>query len=186
MITFVNVTPIVLAEKQQRLLVAELNHRVRNMLQVVIGLCNQTLRRSTDLKQFEGAFMGRVQALARAYELLSAEGWKSVSMADLLRAQLSPFADGKRFNADGCEVMLTADAALGFGLAIYELATNATKYGALSTPNGHIEVSWKVDSESHEHPSDGTGDTARSHNLIMQWRERLTPHSHGGSTLLTC
>ncbi len=175
LLTFFNVTQLVAAEKQQRLLVSELNHRVRNMLQVVIGLCNQTLHRTSDLKQFEQAFMGRMQALARAYELLSRDGWKRVAIADLLRTQLSPFVGDRRFSATGEDVMLTADAALGFGLAVYELATNATKYGALAAPSGQVEVKWRVTQAQPSGPSEHAPVANLAHNLIFEWIERGGP-----------
>ena len=146
LVTFVNVTDMVAAEEQLRTLVSELNHRVRNMLQVVIGLANQTMSRSADVQQFEKAFMGRMQSLARAYELLSRGGWQEVSVADLLNIQLAPFAaEGNRCKLEGEKVMLTANAALALGLVFYELATNATKYGALSVPDGHVDVSWRLE-----------------------------------------
>ncbi len=165
LITFVNVTEVVAAEEQQRMLVSELNHRVRNMLQVVIGLANQTLHRSTDMKQFEKSFMGRVQSLARAYELVSRGGWHRVSVAELLDAQLAPFApEGGRYRAEGEPVLLTASAALAFGLVLYELATNATKYGALSVPSGHIELAWRLKAQDGATPA-----------LVFSWRERGGP-----------
>jgi two-component system, chemotaxis family, CheB/CheR fusion protein len=179
-ITFVNVTEVVAAEEQQRTLVSELNHRVRNMLQVVIGLANQTLRRSTDLKSFETAFMGRMQSLARAYELVSRSGWREVSVAELLSTQLAPFAsEGNRYSIDGENVLLTASAALALGLILYELATNATRHGALSVPDGRVDVAWRLESR---------GDGASA--LIFNWHERhgpsvSTPERRGfGSELL--
>jgi two-component system, chemotaxis family, CheB/CheR fusion protein len=180
LITFVDVTEVVAAEEQQRMLVAELNHRVRNMLQVVIGLANQTLHRSEDLKQFERAFMGRMQALARAYELVSRDGWHKVAIGELLRTQLGPFTgEGNRYTAEGNRILLTANAALALGLVLYELATNATKYGALSVATGHIDVSWRLN---------GQGDDQRA--LLFHWRERggpkvTPPTRHGfGSELV--
>lgn len=165
LVTFVNVTDIVAAEEQLRTLVSELNHRVRNMLQVVIGLANQTMSRSTDVQQFEKAFMGRMQSLARAYELLSRGGWQEVSVADLLKIQLAPFAaEGNRCTLEGEKVMLTANAALALGLVLYELATNATKYGALSVPDGRVHVSWRLEAR-------GEGVSA----LVFSWRERDGP-----------
>jgi two-component system CheB/CheR fusion protein len=161
LVTFVNVTDIVAAEEQLRTLVSELNHRVRNMLQVVIGLANQTMSRSTDVQQFEKAFMGRMQSLARAYELLSRGGWQEVSVADLLKIQLAPFAaEGNRCTLEGERVMLTANAALALGLVLYELATNATKYGALSVPDGRVDISWRLERR-------GDGNFA----LVFSWRE---------------
>jgi two-component system, chemotaxis family, CheB/CheR fusion protein len=146
LITFVNITALVEAEEQQHVLISELNHRVRNMLQVVIGLSNQTLHRSVDLRHYEAAFMGRMQALARAYELLSRDGWQNVAMSELLQTQLSPFAsEGRRYQGQGGHVVLRANAALSLGLVLYELATNAVKYGALSVPEGRIDVAWGVE-----------------------------------------
>lgn len=165
LVTFVNVTDIVAAEEQLRTLVSELNHRVRNMLQVVIGLANQTMSRSTDLQQFEKAFMGRMQSLARAYELLSRGGWREVSVADLLNSQLASFAaEGNRYTVQGEKVMLTANAALALGLVLYELATNATKYGALSVPDGHVDISWRLERKGDKDPV-----------LVFSWRERDGP-----------
>lgn len=158
------------AEEQQRLLVAELNHRVRNMLQVVIGLANQTLIRSTDMKVFEKSFMGRMQALARAYQLLSQDGWHNVPLKELLRTQLSPFAAEGRYRTSGEEVVLSANAALALGLIFYELGTNATKYGALSTAKGRIDISWHL--------------VAANDEFVLEWVERegpsVIPPSHRG------
>jgi two-component system, chemotaxis family, CheB/CheR fusion protein len=179
LVTFVNVTDIVAAEEQLRTLVSELNHRVRNMLQVVIGLANQTMSRSTDVQQFEKAFMGRMQSLARAYELLSRGGWQEVSVADLLNIQLAPFAaEGNRCTVEGEKVMLTANAALALGLVLYELATNATKYGALSVPDGRVDISWRLERRDDKDPV-----------LIFSWRERggptvSEPARHGFGTEL--
>ncbi|HEY4367042.1 MAG TPA: CheR family methyltransferase [Steroidobacteraceae bacterium] len=178
LVTFVNVTAMMAAEEKQRLLVAELNHRVRNMLQVVIGLANQTLHRSTDLKAFERSFMGRMQALARAYHLLSSDGWQNVALTELLHAQLSPFAvPNQRYTVSGEEVVLTANAALALGLIFYELATNATKYGALSVDTGHIDISWEL-------VANGS-----SKEFILNWRESggptvTEPSRHGFGTEL--
>jgi two-component system, chemotaxis family, CheB/CheR fusion protein len=173
LITFFNVSEMVAAEEHQRTLVGELNHRVRNMLQVVIGLANQTLHRCESLKQFEAAFIGRMQALARAYDLVSREGWHKVQIAQLLRVQLGAFAsEGGRYTAQGESILLTANAALALGLVLYELATNATKYGALSVATGHIDVSWQL------------RDREDKQVLHFRWRERggpkVTPPAHHG------
>lgn len=180
LITFMDVTPMVAAEEQQRLLVAELNHRVRNMLQVVIGLANQTLHRSTALEDFEKVFMGRMQALARAYELLSKDGWRKVSMAELVHSQMTPFAtEGHRYSTDGDPLVLTASGALSLGLVLYELATNATKYGALSVPTGKVRIDWRTEK------ADGGADV-----FTMIWGESggpavRQPSRHGfGSELM--
>lgn len=160
-IAFVNVSSVVAVEEQQRILVAELNHRVRNMLQVVIGLANQTVHRSEDLQQFSKAFFGRMQALGRAYELLSRDGWQKVPIGELVRTQLAPFAsEGNRYESRGEPCVLTANAALSLGLVLYELATNATKYGALSVPAGRVEIEWQLV---------GAEDARRE--FILRWKE---------------
>ena len=157
--------PIERSRSQERVLIAELNHRVRNMLQVVVGLARQTLHRSESLDQFEKAFFGRMQALARAYELLSRDGWHKVPISDLLDTQLSPFlAEGGRSTSEGERVSLTPNAALSLGLVLYEFATNSTKYGALSVPTGHVHVSWRIDLGS-----DGEQE------LVLCWRESGGP-----------
>lgn len=166
-LTFVNVAPLLMAEKQQRVLVSELNHRVRNMVQVIIGLCNQILHRSADLKQFQASFMGRVQALARAYELLSRDGWKEIALVDLMRTQLSGSTPPRRYTIRGEPITLNADAALALGLVLYELATNATKYGALSNSHGELDVSWTFESEVSRGDPSG--------NLNIEWIERGGP-----------
>jgi two-component system CheB/CheR fusion protein len=156
---------LAMAEEQQRLLVAELNHRVRNMLQIVIGLAHQTLRRSESLGAFEKSFMGRMQALARAFELLSHEGWSNAPIHELLFSQLGPFAtEAHRCTCSGTNVVLTANCALALGLVLYELATNATKYGALSVPTGHLDVSWELQR-----------DAQGSEDFVMFWRESGGP-----------
>lgn len=164
-LSFIDVTPIVHSRSQERVLIAELNHRVRNMLQVVVGLARQTLHRSEDLQQFEKAFFGRMQALARAYELLSRDGWHKVPISDLLNAQLSPFmTEGGRFSSDGERLLLTANAALSLGLVLYEFATNSTKYGALSVPTGHVHVSWRIELRSDDELQ-----------FILRWQESGGP-----------
>jgi chemotaxis methyl-accepting protein methylase/two-component sensor histidine kinase len=160
LVTFVNVTNVAMAEEQQRLMVAELNHRMRNMLQVVISLANQTLQRSDDLEMFERAFMGRVQALSRAYQLLSRDSRHSVSIKELLQTQLEPLAAERRYSASGANLILAADATVPLALIIYELGTNAIKYGALSVAEGYVDVSWEL---------------SASNGLVLNWIERNGP-----------
>ncbi len=145
LVTFLDVTSVVRAEQHQRLLVDELNHRVKNMLTVVVSLASQTLRRAEDLDTFGEAFLGRVHALSGSYALLSRENWVSVSLRDVVDEEMRPFSgrDMERLSLEGEEVQLTPSAALALGMAIHELATNAVKYGALSQPEGRVNVAWK-------------------------------------------
>ncbi len=150
LVTFLDVTSIVEAEIHQRLLVDELNHRVKNMLTVVVSLAAQTLRRSETLEAFSAAFMGRIQALTASYTLLSQANWVDVSLREVLTEEIKPFIarGGANFVIDGPAVRLAPQGALAFGMAVHELATNAVKYGALSTPEGVVRVSWRFDQEA--------------------------------------
>ena len=165
LVTFVDVTRIVQAEQHQRLLVDELNHRVKNMLAVVISLATQTLKRAGSLEAFSGVFMGRVHALTAAYSLLSRENWSSVPLQEVVAEELRPFMSDDRANVliEGPAVPLEPRGALALGMAIHELATNAAKYGALSVPEGDVAVTWAVE---------GTGD---GRTLVLDWSERNGP-----------
>ena len=175
LVSFLDVTGIVEAEQQQRLLVDELNHRVKNMLTVVISMVRQTLRRSETLDEFSTAFLGRLRALATAYTLLSQENWTEVGLQHILQEELSPYqndADPSNVALQGPRVALRPGAALAFGMIVHELATNAVKYGALSVPEGHILVEWQFEN------------TSAGEQLVWHWREShgpaVTPPSHHG------
>lgn len=146
LVTFTDITSVVQAEQRQRVMIDELNHRVRNMLTVVISVATQTMRQSSTLEDFGKAFIGRVNALASAYALLSRDNWNSVPLRDVLMQELQPFMspDNPRFVVDGEPVLLQPRAALAFGMIVHELITNAVKYGALSVPDGNVVLHWSV------------------------------------------
>ncbi len=152
LVTFVDVTSIVQAEQQQRLLVGELNHRVKNMLTVVISLASQTLRRAQTMEQFSDSFMGRIKALTTSYSLLSQANWTDISLLEVLVEETRPFLSRDRANIvfQGPTVWLSPQGALALGLAIHELASNAVKHGALSVPQGRVTVSWQIGREAGE------------------------------------
>jgi two-component system CheB/CheR fusion protein len=166
LVTFLDVTTIVNAEQQQRLLVDELNHRVKNMLTVVISLASQTARRAADLDSFQDAFMGRVRALSASYALLSRENWTSIALREVLDEEMRPFASADRPNLvlDGPDVQLAPAAGLALGMAVHELATNAVKYGALSRPEGRVSVTWRFEQA-------GTAESC----LVITWVEAGGP-----------
>ncbi len=152
LVTFVDVTSVVQAEQHQRLLVDELNHRVKNMLTVVISLASQTLRRAETMEQFSDAFMGRVKALTASYSLLSQANWTDISLLEVLVEETRPFLSHERANIvfDGPKIWLSPQAALALGMAIHELVTNAVKYGALSVPQGMVSVTWQIERDGRE------------------------------------
>lgn len=141
--TFADISAVAQAEAHQRVLIDELNHRVKNMLMVAISMLEQTSKHTTP-EEFREIFRGRLHAMARSYELLSQEKWVEVSIRDLVRQELAPF-DMHRVECHGEEVRLKPRRALALGMILHELATNAAKYGALSNAAGKVTVVWKHD-----------------------------------------
>jgi PAS domain S-box-containing protein len=146
-------------EEKEHFLMREVNHRAKNMLSVVDSIAHQTAARSPE--DFIECFSERIQALSANQDLLVRNEWKGVDIADLVRAQLAHFADliGSRIGVHGPKLRFTAASAQAIGLALHELATNAGKYGALSTDRGRVYVSW------------GTVDD----NFTLSWTEREGP-----------
>lgn len=136
-----DVTDRVLGDRQQKLLLDELNHRVKNSLATVQAIAHQTLRSSPKPEQFREAFESRLMALAATHDLLTATSWRGATLRDLLLSELQPFSPDK-YQLSGPEVDLTPAETLALGLVLHELATNAAKYGALSAPGGCVRLVW--------------------------------------------
>ena len=135
-------------EARQRLLLDELNHRVKNTLATVQSIAMQTSRSVARPEQFEATFRARIGALAHAHELLSEASWAGASLSDVIGRTLAPYLgggpEGGRVNAGGPGVRLGPNAAVSLNMAFHELATNAAKYGALSVGSGRVDVSWRI------------------------------------------
>ncbi len=140
------------AEDTQRLLLAELDHRVKNTLASVQAIALQTLGASTDPAEFVESFNGRLQALGRAHDLLTRSSWQGADLASLINEQLAlgPADADKRISRSGPRVLLEPQAALHLGLVLHELGTNARKYGALSRPEGRLTMRWSLTGEDEE------------------------------------
>jgi two-component sensor histidine kinase len=143
-----DVTDRKLAEARQRLLLDELNHRVKNTLAVVRSIAGQTLRGGRTLAEARDALAERLRALAEAHDLLTGSGWRGAGLRALAEAELGPYAG--RASAEGPDLTLGPKAALALGLALHELATNAAKHGALSVPGGRVEVAWGLEGDANE------------------------------------
>jgi PAS domain S-box-containing protein len=146
-------------EEREHLLMREVNHRAKNMLSLVQAIARQSAAREPE--DFVRRFTERIQALAANQDLLIRHEWHGVDVKDLVRAQLAHFADlvGSRIAVHGPKLRLNAAAAEGIGLALHELATNAGKYGALSTDAGHVDIGWGTDGDA----------------FTMSWTEREGP-----------
>ncbi|MFC3214733.1 sensor histidine kinase [Novosphingobium panipatense] len=136
MIEMLDITERRRAEETQRLLIGELNHRVKNTLATVQAIASQGFRHARSHKDFQDAFTGRLQALSRAHSMLSATTWESAGLRSLIADHVAIGAvSEERLLLDGPDVDLSPELALRFSLVFHELATNAHKYGAFSMPS---------------------------------------------------
>ncbi len=167
---------------RQRLLLDELSHRVRNTLTIVQSIAHQTVRNTSSADEFVKAFDGRLLALAAAHKLLVESQWEGAQIGRLTEGQLSHFRDHDRgrITLSGGPVRLPPAVAMPFGLVLHELASNATKYGALSNETGRVALSWHLDDATRNGPR----------RLTVIWQESggpPVPHdlrSGFGSTLI--
>lgn len=149
------------AQARQQMLTHELEHRIKNILAMVGAIASQTLRNS-DMDTARATFNERLRALANAHDILNSTRWTSASMRQVVENTISAFAAGQ-ISVSGQPLSISPKMALTMALAINELATNALKYGALSTPAGRVEIEWTLDLAN---PSGG---------LTWLWRESGGP-----------
>ncbi len=134
-------------EEQRVLLMAELDHRLKNTFVAVQSIARLTSQNAASLDQFHEAFDDRLMALSQTHDLLTLGEWRSAPLREVIMMELSPYhgtQGGPRVTVTGEDVQLDARQALALGLSVHELANNAAKYGALSVPNGRIDVAWDV------------------------------------------
>ena len=150
-------------QEEQKLLVAELQHRTRNLLGVIQAIMEQTVESSESLSAFRQKFSERLTALSRVQDLLSQTGRKAIQIGDLIRMELAAIGaeDLATVSLDGPDIALPESAVQILALAVHELATNARKYGALSGSDGRLQVRWRK-----------TKDT-----LALNWIEKVGPSS---------
>ncbi|MCC7347349.1 MAG: PAS domain-containing protein [Variibacter sp.] len=132
-------------EAHLRLLMRELTHRSKNLLAVIQAMARQTARQAGSTEAFLDRFSARLQALATSHDLLVQESWHGASLHELVRSQLGHHLDRQetQVSYEGPGVLLKPEAAQGLGLGLHELATNAAKYGALSTSQGRVDIRWR-------------------------------------------
>jgi len=151
------------SEQHQRLLIAELDHRVKNILAQVAGVTSSTRQGSRSIDDFVQSLDRRIQSMAAAHTLLSENSWQRIGLKALVRAELGRYATGANVRISGTDVVLTSAETQALAAALHELATNAAKYGALSIPGGQVSVSW-------DRKPNG-----RAATLILEWREHDGP-----------
>ena len=146
-------------ERHQQLLVSELNHRVKNTLSIVQSLAHQTFRKAASPAEAISRYEGRLEALAAAHNLLTRENWDSALIGEVIAQALAPFCQDGRCEISGPRLRLPPQTAVSLTLAVHELATNASKYGALSSSGGRVSIEWTVEGDQME----------------LLWREREGP-----------
>jgi PAS domain S-box-containing protein len=156
------------AEEQQALFINELNHRVKNTLAIIQSIAAQTLRETPEPVAFKAAFSARLAALASAHTLLTRGLWHGASLYDIVSVTLAPFCvDGRQeaMRIKGQSILIKPNIAVTLTLVLHELATNAAKHGALTTPGGHVSVEW----------TDKVGTPGQPDNIEFSWKEEGGP-----------
>lgn len=153
------------AQRRQRLLLDELNHRVKNTLSSVQSIATQTFRQAQDPNAARAAFEARIIALSKAHDLLSDRKWSDASLKTLVDQELAAY-DNVRRTVHGPEISLNAKSAIAFAMVLHELVANAARHGALSQPGGAVSVIWSV------------ADKGGASFLEMNWSERGGPDVH--------
>jgi len=161
---YIDVTERRQAEDHKSLLIAELDHRVKNTLACVAAVTHRTRDTAKSMDDFVRVLDGRIQSLANTHSLLSRNRWQGVSIAELVRGELAPCMRDGNTLIDGPDTILAAEATQPVSMVLHELATNAAKYGALSNGHGRVSVFWR------QHCN---GD-ARS-KLVLEWHEAGGP-----------
>ena len=137
------------AEERQRILLAELDHRVKNTLATVGSVVSQTAGGRTSVANFVKALDGRLRSMATTHGLLSFGRWHGISLAELVRQELAPYATQHNTKVSGPEVVLRPEAGQAMAMVLHELVTNAAKYGALSTKHGRVSIRWERQLNGH-------------------------------------
>ncbi|MFL6796711.1 MAG: GAF domain-containing protein [Xanthobacteraceae bacterium] len=148
-------------DQRHELMIRELRHRSGNLFSQLLALFSQTAKNSRNLAELVVKYEARVLALANAHRLITEGGWKSTSLNELLNTLLAPFLDRLAFH--GPNVFLEPDPTFGLSMAVHELATNASKHGSLTAPNGKVELTWSVTR------------TQQGLTLVLDWTESGGP-----------
>lgn len=160
-VTLTDITDRKRAEEQQTTMVAELNHRVKNILAIVQSVAIQTIRNSDSMETFGNTFTGRIQALATAHDILTQTRWIGIGLGELVGKVIAPYRTMEpAFSIDGPPILIPARSVMPLSMVLHEMATNASKYGALSGEKGSISIEWAINAERI---------------ITLRWREKGGP-----------
>jgi PAS domain S-box-containing protein len=151
-------------EERQRVLLAELDHRVKNVLATVSAVASRTKDASGSMEEFVAALDGRIRSMASAHELLSFRRWQGIPIAELIGRELAAYATSDNSEIEGPQVILRPEAGQAMAMVVHELATNAAKHGALSSQSGRVSVRWNRELNG-------------SAQFILIWRETGGPRA---------
>lgn len=180
------------SERKIRLLLREVNHRVKNQFAVLLSMIRETRKRTDDPEEFEFLIRERIIALSKSHDLLVSSEWVGASVFDLVEEHLKPFGHEEQVTLSGPMLTLLPNSVQYLGMAFHELATNSTKYGALSGNAGRITVSWQVVVgasgerefslawEETSVPKPGRGNSRGFGTVVLQ---RVAPQSVGGTAI---
>ena len=151
------------ADKLQKLIVGELHHRIKNTLATVSAIASQSFRAAPSIDHGQKAMEGRLLALGRAHDLLMQGSWSNASLTHTFIGATEPYdSEGaRRFHFNGPDIRITSGAVIALAMTLNELCTNTTKFGALSTPAGRVEIAWTIDDDKQR--------------LLLTWTERNGP-----------
>lgn len=154
------------ADKLQKLILGELHHRIKNTLATVSAIASQSFRAAVDIEQGQKAMEGRLLALSRAHDLLMQISWSNASLTHTVSGATEPYDNqgARRFHFNGPDIKITSGAVIALAMTLNELCTNTTKFGALSSPSGRVEVAWSIDEDRQR--------------LHLIWTERGGPPVH--------
>ena len=183
-------------ERRIRLLMREVNHRVKNQFAVILSVVRETSRRATDPREFEDQIRDRIMALSRSHDLLVTSEWSGASLLDLLQEHMKPFGHDEQISLAGPLVTLQPNAVQHLGMAFHELGTNSSKFGALATDVGRIEITWQIVASAEGHrefqvvwdetsvatPEDGSEEPRKGFGSVVL--QRVTPQSLSGTAVL--
>jgi PAS domain S-box-containing protein len=153
------------SERRNKLLMREVNHRVKNQFAVILSIIRETSKRSADPQEFEERVRDRIMALSRSHDLLVTSDWSGASLFELIQEHLAPFGHEQQINLSGPLITVQPNAVQHLGMAFHELGTNSSKYGALASDVGKVVVTWQV-----------TTTAAGQSEVQLVWDETSVPH----------